>query len=95
MCFPLAAGALVASSAQAHIDMVGPLMSRGGDQKIAPCEGKDWGSGPVYTFEPGATITLTAREGVSHDGYFRIAFDDAGDDDFVDPTSIDPVNPDR
>jgi hypothetical protein len=95
MCGLLAGSAFLTPAARAHVNMVGPLESRGGDQKSGPCEGKAWGSGPVYTFEPGATISLTAEESISHDGYFRISFDDAGDDDFVDPMSIDPINPNR
>lgn len=91
----LAAGTFVTTSASAHIDMLEPLLSRGGDQKTGPCEGKEWGFGPVYKFEPGDTITITAQEGISHDGYFRIAFDNAGSDGFVDPMSIDPLNPNR
>ena len=95
LCGALTACLLASNTAHAHIDLVGPLESRGGDQKVGPCEGAEWGSGPVYTFEPGATITISAQEGISHDGYFRIAFDNAGEDDFVNPMSIDPLNPDR
>ncbi len=91
----LACGALLLpTSAYAHIDMLEPLLSRGGDQKQSPCEGKAWGAGPVYTFEPGATVTLKLRESVSHDGYFRVSFA-RNESDLKDPVSIDPVNPDR
>lgn len=79
--------------ASAHIDMLQPLVGRSGDQKARPCEGK--GRGPVYTFEPGATITLGVSEGIPHDSYFRIAFDNDGEDSFKDPASIDPINPNR
>ena len=81
--------------AHAHIDMLGELQSRDGDQKVAPCEGQPRGAGTVYMFEPGATITIGVSEAVAHDGYFRVAFDDDGEDDFVDPMSIDPINPNR
>ena len=92
----LAAGALlaVASTAQAHINMVGELIDRGGDQKTFPCGGQSR-SGSPYVFEPGATIVLQVNEAIPHDSYYRIAFDDDGTDDFVDPASIDPINPNR
>jgi hypothetical protein len=90
----LGAGVLVTMPAHAHIDMKGALESRGGNQKSSPCDGaRD--DGPVYTFAPGATITLAVDEGVAHPSYFRIAFDDDGDDDFVEPKSIKPVDPKR
>lgn len=92
---PLLGSALFANTASAHINMYGELKGRGGDQKVAPCEGKARGSGPVYTFEPGAVITIGVDETIAHDGYFRIAFDDDGEDDFVDPRSINPINPNR
>src|SRR4051794_7019297 len=93
----LAIGSLPVSPASAHINMVGPLQGRGAnsDQKKAPCEGTAWGSGTVYTFQPGTTITLTVAEAVAHDSYFRIAFDGDGDASFQDPASIAPINPNR
>ncbi|MDD9940116.1 MAG: hypothetical protein OXU20_03540 [Myxococcales bacterium] len=39
----------------------------------------------VYTYRPGATINISVRETISHPGYFRIAFDADGDDDFPVP----------
>lgn len=79
--------------AHAHILMEGELKGREGDQNAAPCEGLPRSATP-YVFEPGATIKLAAMEGIPHDGYFRISFDDDGTD-FVDPQSIAPINPDR
>lgn len=76
--------------AHAHISMKGALQSRGGDQKMSPCDGKR-GDGMVYTFAPGATITLAVNEDIPHPSYFRIAFDDDGED-FVEPASIDPID---
>jgi hypothetical protein len=73
--------------------MQGELVGREGDQKMAPCEGVPRSATP-YLFEPGATITLSALEGIPHDGYFRISFDNDGTD-FLDPRSIAPINPDR
>jgi hypothetical protein len=83
----------LAVPAQAHIDLQGALLGRGGDQKAGPCEGRPRGT--PYRFEPGATITVGVNETLAHDGYFRIAFDDDGEDGFVDPASIDPINPNR
>lgn len=90
----LAAGLTAAPAAQAHISMKGALMSRGGDQKNFPCDGKR-GDGPVYTFQPGTTITLSVSEDVPHPSYFRIAFDNDGEDNFIEPKSIKPIDPNR
>jgi hypothetical protein len=83
-----------ATPAQAHIIMVGDIVSRGGDEKLSPCDGAK-GKGPVYTFEPGATIKLQLMEPVAHPSYFRISFDNDGDDGFVEPASIKPIDPTR
>jgi MYXO-CTERM domain-containing protein len=91
----IAANAFAADSAQAHINMFGELKDRGGDQKTLPCGGAERGAGPVYTFEPGATITLGVDEFIPHPGYFRVSFDDDGTDGFKDPVSIKPLNPNR
>jgi hypothetical protein len=79
--------------AHAHIFMQGELTGREGDQKVGPCEGLPRSTTP-YMFAPGAIIKLAAMEGIPHDGYFRIAFDDDGAD-FGEPQSIAPINPDR
>lgn len=39
----------------------------------------------VHRFEPGEVVHLVWNEYISHPGYFRISFDRAGHDDFVDP----------
>lgn len=95
----LVASVLSSSAASAHINMEGALQGRTKNelnaQKVGPCEGRPRKDGPVYTFEPGATITLGVFEQVFHDGYFRIAFDDDGEDGFKDPASIDPYNKER
>jgi MYXO-CTERM domain-containing protein len=97
----VSASALLATPAHAHISMVGALKSRdtvvetGKDpQKSFPCDGKK-GDGPTYTFEPGATIKLEISEDIPHPSYFRIAFDNDGDDNFVSPKSIKPIEADR
>jgi hypothetical protein len=45
----------------------------------------------VYEYRPGETITIKVKEFVPHPGYFRIAFDNDGDDGFKEPQSINPV----
>jgi MYXO-CTERM domain-containing protein len=92
--FAFAAGMCWTLQAHAHINMSGALMSRGGDEKNFPCDGTR-GAGPVYTFEPGSTITLSVNEVIPHPSYFRITFDDAGEDAFVEPKSIKPIDPTR
>jgi len=90
---------LSASVAHAHIslEMAGEYKSRAGDGddalKAAPCgkAGAARGSN-VYTFEPGQTITIKLKEYVPHPGYFRISFDNDGDDGFMEPQSIMPEN---
>jgi len=86
--------AAMVTPAQAHISTIGPLKDRGGNQKTEPCGGEGRSATP-YTFEPGTTITLGVSEDIRHDGYFRISFDNDGEDGFQDPESIDPVNPNR
>jgi hypothetical protein len=49
----------------------------------------------VYTYRPGETISVRLVEFVPHPGYFRVAFDADGDDAFVDPVSIEPLDPTR
>ena len=93
LALAISASALVAPSAHAHISMTGALMSRGGDEKAVPCDGKR-GDGPTYTFEPGTTIKLAINEDIPHPSYFRIAFDSDGDD-FREPKSIKPIDPSR
>ena len=97
---PLLGMGVAAPLAHAHLSLEqgGTHMSRYGDGEIkdGPC-GRDGGTRGehVYTYEPGATITVTVNEFIPHPGYFRIAFDADGDDDFVDPASIDPIDPQR
>ena len=90
----LGVGALSAAPAHAHISMDSPLKDRGGNQKTPHCGGVPRSATP-YEFEPGATIQLGVIESVLHTGYFRISFDDDGEDGFKDPQSIRPVDPNR
>jgi MYXO-CTERM domain-containing protein len=95
-----AAGALFASTSAAHISLErgSTHKSRYGDTfiKEGPC-GKAGGTRGenVYTYKEGETVQVEIVEFIPHPGYFRIAFDDDGDDDFVTPASIDPVDPNR
>jgi hypothetical protein len=92
--------AFSAASASAHISLnqATTHKSRYGDaeQKDAPC-GRTGGTRgtEVYTYTPGQTITVEFKEFIPHPGYFRFAFDNDGDDDLVDPVSINPVDPAR
>lgn len=92
---------LVVTPAHAHISLergVPPTSSRLGDQalKEAPCgtAGSTRGTN-IYTYAPGQTITLSLLEYIPHPSYFRIAFDNDGDDGFQDPASIKPIDPTR
>lgn len=86
---------LAASAAWAHtsLEQAGTHLSRYGDAeiKVGPCGRANGTRGTnVYTYAPGETITVSAKEYISHSGYYRIAFDDDGDDGFADPASIEP-----
>ena len=75
------------SAASAHLELTFPTSRYGGDVlKAGPC-GRSGGarSANVFTFAAGATIPVTWTEYIDHPGHYRIAFDEDGDDDFVDP----------
>lgn len=85
---------LFTSVAQAHIsiDLGGTHKSRYSDAglKGSPCGMAGGARGTnIYTYKPGATITVSLVETVPHPGYFRIAFDNDGDDGFVTPSGTD------
>ena len=87
---------LCASSVPAHfsVDMADTHRSRygPGEIKSAPCGRPDGERGSeVYTYSPGETIKVSWVEYVGHPGYYRIAFDSDGHDDFKDPASIRPA----
>jgi MYXO-CTERM domain-containing protein len=90
----------VAAPASAHISLEkgGTHLSRYGDSalKEAPCGQANGPRGEhVYTYAPGETISVAIQEYIPHPSYFRIAFDDDGDDGFKDPASILPIDPTR
>jgi MYXO-CTERM domain-containing protein len=82
---------LFTSVAQAHIsvDLGGTHKSRYADAglKGSPCgmAGGKRGTN-IFTYKPGATITVSISETIPHPGYFRVAFDNDGDDGFVTPS---------
>jgi len=87
-----AALAMLALPASAHLDLLSPP-PRTTSLKYGPCgaAGSVRG-GVVSTFLPGQTITVTWDEFVDHPGHFRIAFDDDGQDIFVDPKGFDDIS---
>lgn len=91
---PLANAHIDLQRAGTHVAMYeqGP---QGTDTKKGVC-GNPEGvpTGAVFTYKPGETITVSLAEYVRHPGYFRIAFDNDGDDDFVDPRWIVALDPD-
>jgi hypothetical protein len=96
VALPLAFGA---HSAHAHIsvDMGGTHMSRYSDDdlKESPCGMMGGQRGTqVYKYKPGATVNVSIRETVPHPGYFRISFDDDGDDGFKIPSGTDGMGGD-
>lgn len=94
-CLLIALGSWT-TSVYAHfgVDLADTHKSRYGigEIKVGPCGREDGTRGSnIYTYKPGETITLAWVEYVGHPGYYRIAFDDDGDDDFKDPVSIIPA----
>lgn len=89
--------ALICPSLFAHIglDGAGTHLSRYGNSEIktGPC-GRAGGTrgDNIYTYRPGEVIEIKMKEYIPHPGYFRISFDNDGDDDFVNPQSVDPIN---
>jgi hypothetical protein len=88
------------TSAFAHISLEqgGTHLSRYGDSylKELPC-GKAGGTRGtnIYTYAPGATITVRFAETIPHPSYFRFAFQANGDNEFKEPASIKPIDPSR
>ena len=80
---PFLLGAL---PARAHVQLLSPVSRYGLDMKVGPC-GQYLGTRTtkVTTFKPGEVVTVSFSEIIDHPGYFRIAFDPAGDDDLAPP----------
>jgi hypothetical protein len=82
--------AITPAEAHAHLGLNVPASRYGPDTlKTGPCgvTGGERTSNVTY-YEPGETIEVSWDEYVDHPGHYRIAFDDDGDDDFVDPASM-------
>ncbi len=76
--------------ARAHLGLDVPTSRYGPDTlKTGPCgvAGGERTTNVTY-FEPGETIEVRWDEYVDHPGHYRIAFDDDGVDDFVDPATM-------
>ena len=88
ICFAIVA--LLPLEARAHLGLDAPVSRYGRDVlKTGPC-GVDGGerTGKITYYEPGETIEVLWNEYVDHPGHYRIAFDDDGVDDFVDPATM-------
>jgi hypothetical protein len=87
---------LFASYASAHVRFVSPTpryptpMMENMDIKTGPCgrpnDSRTTDMSRVTEFEPGETIMVQFNETIDHPGFFRISFDDEGQDAFVAPT---------
>jgi hypothetical protein len=86
----LALVSLSPSGVRAHLGLDSPTSRYGPDVlKTGPC-GVAGGerTGNVTYYEPGETIEVIWDEYIDHPGHYRIAFDDDGVDDFVDPATM-------
>ena len=84
------AGALLVSvsPAYAHLELTSHLARYGATQKAGPCgeAGGTRTTDKVYIAKPGTQVMLVWDETVDHNpSFYRIAFDDDGDDDFGTP----------
>jgi len=86
----LALWAIPPAEARAHLGLDSPASRYGPETlKTGPCgvAGGERTNNVTY-YEPGETIDVSWDEYVDHPGHYRIAFDDDGDDDFVDPATM-------
>jgi hypothetical protein len=82
--------ALSPVEAKAHLGLSSPVSRYGPDTlKTGPCgvSGGERTANVTY-YEPGEMIEVSWDEYVDHPGHYRIAFDEDGDDDFVDPATM-------
>lgn len=77
-----------AQAAQAHIRLTAPTprVANTDSIKMGPCGPAARNAARVSTFKPGETVTVEWDETVPHPGYFRILFDDDGQN-FALPTT--------
>ncbi len=98
----LLASVFAVASAQAHVRLKYPTPRYAevpGDSdaqlKDGPCgvtgDARTSDQSRVSVFEPGETITVKFTETINHSGFFRISFDDSGQDAFQFPTSMSQV----
>lgn len=90
LAFFVALSAISPTEARAHLGLSSPSSRYGPETlKTGPCgiAGGSRSSNVTY-YEPGATIEVSWDEYVDHPGHYRIAFDEDGDDDFVDPSTM-------
>jgi hypothetical protein len=82
---------LAAGTASAHLNLVSPPPrlegQAGGNQlKTKPCgQMTNMRTDKVTTFTPGQKVDIKIKEYVDHPGYFAVAFDPDGDDNFPFP----------
>jgi MYXO-CTERM domain-containing protein len=93
-----ASASLVTSLAAAHVRLVYPTprypspmgMDDSSNIKEGPCgrtgDSRTTDMTRVTVLEPGATITVQFNETINHPGFFRISFDNDGQDAFVAPS---------
>jgi len=82
---------MLSAPAFAHVNFVFPQPRHPGtdDIKQPPCGVANDARDPnhVTVFAPGQTIMVEFDEAIQHEGFFRISFDDDGQDAFVPPLS--------
>jgi len=92
LCLALLLGlvALAPVEAKAHLGLSAPASRYGPDTlKMGPCGVSGGERTEIVTYyEPGETIEVSWDEYIDHPGHYRIAFDEDGDDDFVDPATM-------
>ena len=91
---------LFAPGVSAHVELTSPAPRLPGpatntELKFGPCgQMTNARTDTVTEYAPGETITVEFSEYFNHPGYFRVAFDIDGDDDFGRRADMDTVNPD-
>lgn len=83
---------LGAATAHAHVDMISPTPRLGGQAGNTQLKTKPCGqttnkrtTDKVTTYTPGQKVEIKMKEYIDHPGYFAVAFDPDGDDNFPFP----------
>ena len=81
-------GLTASGKALAHIQLISPTprVANTDSIKSTPCGPATRNAAKVTTAKPGETITVQWDETISHPGYFRILFDEDGQDGLMKPT---------